>query len=44
MSWSRDSIRIPVRQPYCGILTGLLHVKLIPRRQKTRYPQRIAAT
>src|ERR1700681_3059742 len=37
MSWARDSIRIPVRQHYCSILTALLHVKLIPLLSKTRY-------
>src|SRR5580700_8450879 len=37
MSWARDSIRTPVRQPYYGVLTGLLHAKLIPLMAKTRY-------
>src|SRR6202045_1836809 len=37
MSWARDSIRIPVRQPYYGIFAGLLHAKLIPLMRKTRY-------
>ena len=34
---ARDSIHIPVRQPYCCILRGFLHAKLIPLRRKTRY-------
>src|ERR1700722_9413440 len=39
MSWARDSIGTPVRQPYYGVLTGLLHAKLIPLPSKTRYAQ-----
>ncbi len=34
---ARDSIHIPVRQPYCCILRGFLHAKLIPLEPKTRY-------
>src|SRR6266403_2378642 len=40
MSWARDSTRIPMRQPQCSILEGLLHVKLIPLVSKTRYAER----
>src|SRR5258707_7878279 len=40
MSWARDSTRIPMRQPQCSILEGLLHAKLIPLVSKTRYAQR----
>src|SRR3569832_374382 len=36
---ARDSIRVPGRQPYCGILTGLHHIKLIPLPRKKRYPR-----
>src|ERR1700688_3834987 len=39
MSWARDSIRIPLRQPYCAVLTAHLHVKLIPLPPKTRYAE-----
>src|ERR1700722_19411487 len=39
MSWARDSIRIPLRQPYCAVLTAQLHVKLIPLPPKTRYAE-----
>src|SRR5216684_2150280 len=39
MSWARDSIRAPGRQPYCSILTAQLHVKLIPLCVETRYAQ-----
>src|SRR3981081_4391590 len=42
MSWARDSIRALARQPYCGILTGLLHHKLIPLMRKTRYAKVMA--
>ena len=34
---ARDSIHIPVRQPYCCISRGFLHAKLIPLGPKTRY-------
>ena len=34
---ARDSIHTPVRQPYCCILRGFLHAKLIPLDPKTRY-------
>src|SRR6185369_10265379 len=37
----RDSIRVPTRQPYYGIITPLLHAKLIPSARKKRYPQAI---
>ena len=37
MSWARDSIRPPVRQPYCSLLTAQLHAKLISLGSKTRY-------
>src|SRR5258706_11655132 len=40
MSWARDSTRIPMRQPQCSILEGLLHAKLIPLVSKTRYAER----
>src|SRR5258708_32238797 len=40
MSWARDSTRIPMRQPQCSILKGLLHAKLIPLMSKTRYAER----
>ena len=36
---ARDSIRDPKRQPYCSILRGIVHAKLIPQRAKTRYAQ-----
>src|SRR5258708_35993665 len=39
MSWARDSIGAPGRQPYCSILTAQLHVKLIPLCVETRYAQ-----
>src|ERR1700687_5197320 len=42
MSWARDSTRIPMRQPQCSILKGLLHAKLIPLMAKTRYAERHA--
>jgi hypothetical protein len=35
---ARDSIRDSVRQPYCWILKGFVHAKLIPLLLKTRYP------
>src|SRR6185437_8131263 len=37
MSWARDSIRVPVRQPYCSLLAAQLHAKLISLGSKTRY-------
>src|SRR5260370_34434993 len=42
MSWPRDSTRIPMRQPQCSILKGLLHAKLIPLMSKTRYAERMS--
>src|SRR5260370_34977696 len=37
MSWARDSIRAPMRQPYCSIFAAQLHAKLIPLCVETRY-------
>src|SRR3981081_841012 len=37
MSWARDSIRALGRQPYCAILAGFFHAKLIPLLAETRY-------
>src|SRR6202047_2877689 len=37
MSWARDSIRAPGRQPQCAVFAAHLHAKLIPLMRKTRY-------
>src|SRR6195256_6297884 len=39
MSWARDSIRALGRQPYCAILAGFFHAKLIPLLAETRYAE-----
>src|SRR3982075_1411316 len=43
MSWARDSIRALGRQPYCAILAGFFHAKLIPLLAETRYAGSMSA-
>src|SRR5579863_9959874 len=37
MSWARDSIGPPLRQPHCRLVTAQVHAKLISLAAKTRY-------
>src|SRR6185312_5622580 len=37
MSWARDSIGPPLRQPHCRLVTAQVHAKLISLATKTRY-------
>src|SRR6195256_1828007 len=43
MSWARDSIRALGRQPYCAIIAGFFHAKLIPLLAETRYAEAMSA-